>query len=385
MVHHPFINQRLFCPGPTPVSREATQAGLRTTIYHRTPEFYSEFQQCQKLLAPFFGTTKTPIILTCSGTGAMEAAMTNLTAPGDTIIVIEGGKFGERWRKMGTAYGCDVKTFTVPWGASPDLGDLRTFLKGHTNAKAFFMQVTETSTGVSYPLADIIQLVKQETQALVILDAISGLVAESVAMDQWGVDCVLAGSQKGLGIPPGLAFLVLSDRAVAAFSLRPRFYFDLKREMENQKDGMTAWTPATTLIASLKVALEQLAAVGVSGCLDHHQKLARACRSGVKAMGFDLLAQSHPANGLTAVALPSSIDGGKLVKHLQSRYGIIAAGGQDQLKGKIIRLAHLGFVDPFDLITVMSALELALHDLSALPKPLGSGVGAALQQIASSP
>ncbi len=380
MSSNPFQQERLFCPGPTPIPLATALASVNASVYHRSEEFYSHFKQCQTFLKPFFGTKNNPIILTSSGTGAMEAALSNLTQETDKVLVVEGGKFGERWRKIAEHFGCQVETIQVEWGGSPTLQQFEQALKKAPDVKAIFMQANETSTGVFYPLQELIPEIRRKTEALIVVDAISALVAHEINMDQLGIDCLLSGSQKGFGVPPGLAFIALSDRAWGKLSSRHRYYFDLKRERDNQEKGATAYTPAVSLIYGLLDAAKKLHDFGVKECADHHARLAQACRKATGAMGLKLFPKSHPSNALTAVEIPEAVMKKGLMGELK-RMGMVFAGGQDHLKGKIIRISHLGFVDEFALLGGIGALELALvrcgHKFE-----LGSGSAKFLQSIA---
>lgn len=383
MEFNAFVKDRLYCPGPTPVPHAAAVAALQTSVYHRTDLFREKFLHARKLLHPFFASSEAPLILTSSGTGAMEAAMVNLTAPSDKILCLNGGKFGERWGKLGKAYGCETIVYDFPWGEAPSQDKIVEILKKNPDVKAVFFQANETSTGVAYPVRELATLIKANTQALIVVDAISALVAHHLPMNEIPIDCLLTGSQKGFGIPPGLAFIALSDRAWSNLSKRPRFYFDLKKEREGQAKGETAWTPATTLIESLIPSLELLSRLGPKGCDMHHARLATATQKAATAMGLKLFSKSNHSQALTALELPVGFDGGKLVKYCRTRFGTVFAGGQDHLKGKIIRLAHLGVVDEFDLIGGVAALEMGLHKLGH-PFTLGHGVSAAMESLNSS-
>jgi aspartate aminotransferase-like enzyme len=379
----PFTTDRLFCPGPTPVPSAAVQAGTATSVYHRTDEFYKAFQATAAMLAPFFGAKNAPIILAASGTGGLEAAVQNLTAAGDEVVVVNGGKFGERWEKLASAYQLKAEVVKLEWGTVPTAAQLLDALGRCRAPKALFIQANETSTGVYYPVEALVKAVRAKFSGFIVVDCISSLGAHAMRMDDWGVDCVVAGSQKGFGIPPGLAFVALSDKAWSNLSARPRFYFDLARERKSQLEGQTAWTPATTLILSLKKALEMLHETGLDRVTAHHQQLADATRAAVAAMGLTLFATSNPSNALTAVNVPAGMDGSKLVKSLRSRFGMIFAGGQDHLKGKIVRIAHLGFVSRFDLIDGLAAFEWALAE-AGHRFDLGQGVKIAMQKLTAS-
>jgi aspartate aminotransferase-like enzyme len=377
----PNIRNRLFCPGPTPVPQEAALASLQTDLYHRSPEFKQHFVETRSLLRPFFDANEDPLILTSSGTGALEAAMVNFTTEGDEILVINGGKFGERWEKLGHAYGCQVTTIQVEWGDAPEIDEIRSRLKAAPQTKAIFLQANETSTGVAYPIQDIARTVREVApDCLIIVDAVSALVAHHVKLQSWDLDCVISGSQKGFGVPPGLAFLAASERAWNRLSGRSRFYFDLARERKGQKDGQTAWTTATSLVMGLKAALGQLNEVGVDGCVNHHRRMAEACRSAAESLGLELFSRRYHSQSLTAIRLPDRCDGTQLVKICRERYGAVFAGGQDQAKGKIIRIAHLGIFDQFDTLTALSAFEFGLSEMGFV-KQLGQGVAAAMQKL----
>ncbi len=380
MEKYPFVRDRLYCPGPTPVPAESAQAALRTNVYHRTDAFRATFLEARALLQPFFAGEEHPLILSSSGTGAMEAGLANLTRAGDKILVLNGGKFGERWKKMGAAFQCELVSYDFPWGEAPEPQQVEHILKTHADIKAVFLQANETSTGVAYPVRELCALIRAHSEALIVVDAISALVAHHLPMQELGIDCLLTGSQKGFGIPPGLAFIALSRKAWASTSDRPRFYFDLKREREGQAKGETAWTPAITLVESLLPSLRQLNLWGPLACAQHHQRMALASHRAAEAMHLKIFAKSHPSHALTALEIPAAIDGSKLVKVCRERFGTIFAGGQDHLKGKIIRLAHLGLVDELDLISGIAALEMGLKLLGSKHSS-GAGVGAAMDAL----
>ena len=375
-----FTQHRLFCPGPTPVPEEALVAGARASIYHRSEIFFNAFLETATLLRPLFGSTENPLILSSSGTGAMEAALQHATAEGDEVVVVDGGKFGQRWRHMAASYDCKVKAIELPWGDSPTVEVITETLQSCTDPKALLIQANETSTGVHYPIEAIARAIRPDFDGLIIVDCISSLGAHPMNMQDWGVDIVVAGSQKGFGIPPGLAFIALSDRAWDRTSSRPKFYFDLKKERQAQTTGQSAYTPATTLLFSLQASLQKLHRFGVEAFADHHQRLGQAARVAVPKLGLELFAKKHPSNSLTAMALPTSIDGTKLTKLLLEEFGFFVAGGQDHLKGKIVRLSHLGFTDQFDLFTGLAGLEIGLRRLG-LNVPAGQAVGAAMSSL----
>ncbi len=381
----PFIQTRIFCPGPTPVPLEAKLAPLDSEIYHRSDEFYALHLKCSEMLRPIFGCEQIPVILSCSGTGGLEAAILNLTAPGDEVIVVNGGKFGERWEELAVRYGCDAKVVKVASGEGARAQDLEKIMVNCRAPKAFFVQANETSTGVRHPVAELVSVLKEAfPECLVVVDAISSLGAHPLNMNADGFDCVVSASQKGFGLSPGLAFIALSDRAWSRLSPRPRFYFDLAKEFKGQSKGRSAWTPAIGLIQSLAVVLEKIHGIGLEAMIRNHELLAGAVRASLPAMGLELFAKSHPSNALTSILVPKGLDGTKLQELLRDRYGVIIPGGQDELKGKILRLSNLGFVSRFDLVHALSAIEFGLRDLGYGPCSgvgLGSGVKAFMQAL----
>ena len=366
------LRTRLFCPGPTPIPLDTLLEGVLTQPYHRSQPFKKIFLTCRELLAPLFGSKSSPMILASSGTGAMEAAVTNLTAPNDKVITLNGGKFGRRWGELCQAYGCEVIEMKFPWGESPNLERLEQLVR-NSDAKAFFFQGNETSTGVHYPVAEIAKIVTMNSNALVVVDAISSLGASELKMDQWLIDAVVAGSQKGLGVPAGLSFVNLSEKAWKNISSRQRFYFDLERERKEQDEGSSAFTPATSLILQLYKAIKRIHEIGLNEFVKHHQRAAAGVRAGMQDLGLPLFAKNHPSPSVTSVYLEGKINGSELLSHLQESYKMTFAGGQGEYKNKLLRFAHLGFFDPFDLANGLMAIEATLkymgfsHCLSANP------------------
>ena len=380
----PFTTDRLFCPGPTPVPKAVHVAATETGIYHRSDEFYRVFRRAIEGLQPFFGCKEEPVILASSGTGAMEAALVSLTAPGDEVVVVNGGKFGERWEKLAKTYQCRTAVVGVAPGHAPTAAQILEAIKSQSKTRAVFIQANETSTGAYYDPEALAKALRPHFQGLLVVDAISSLGAHRMRMDEWQIDCVVAGSQKGFGLPPGLAFACLSERAWQSLSERPRFYFDLAKERKGQKaQGRSAWTPAASLVFGLDAALKLMhEAGGPDAVAAHHARLAGAARAAVKALGLELFAGTAPSDALTAITVPAGVDGQALVKHLRSRFGMFFAGGQDELKGKIVRFAHLGFVSRFDLLDGLAALEFALAE-TGFGHPLGAGVTAAMKALAA--
>jgi aspartate aminotransferase-like enzyme len=376
----PFIQPKLFAPGPTPVPLATRLAALDADVYHRADDFYALHKRCCEGLQPIFGSKSFPVILASSGSGAMEAAMTNLTREGDEVVTVVAGKFGERWRDLARTWKCSTTVVDIPWGKAVTPDQVVQALSGLKNPRAVFVQANETSTGVRFPVEAIAAEVRRKFPGVfIVVDAISSLCAHPLHMESMELDCVVAGSQKGFGMAPGLAFISLSERAWAGLSDRPRFYFDLARERKGQEKGRSAWTPAISLIQSLAVALNEINSLGIDNMVAHHAHMGRATRAAVKAMGLELFAHA-PSDALTAISVPPGIDGSKLVEHLRDRYGAIFSGGQDQLKGRIIRFAHLGFASRFDVLHGLAALEFALADMG-YPFALGTGVQAAMREM----
>lgn len=380
MKSHPLFERlRIFAPGPTPVPEEVLSVMARSPLHHRTKEFTALLERVLDNLKFLFQTKERAYVLSCSGTGAMETVIVNCFAPGDEVIVVNGGKFGERWGKLADRYGLSVDAITVEWGkaVTPEMVTER--LKARPKTKGVLFQASETSTGVYHPVQAIAKAVRSQSDALVIVDAITALGVSPLPMDDWGLDCVLSGSQKALMLPPGLAFLALSSRAQArrSQSRKEKFYFSLDAEDKALAGGETAWTPAVSLICGLDVVLQKMRASGLDPLFRHHERLAQATRAGVQAMGLELFAPSAPSAAVTAVNVPKSIpEGKKIVSVLRDRFGITIAGGQDQYKGKIFRIGHLGFYDELDMLTVLSALEITLRTLGH-SCDAGRGVGAA--------
>ena len=367
---------RLLAPGPTPVPPEVLLAMAQPVLHHRTPEFEALFAQARRALQWLFQTRREVLILAASGTGAMEGAVVNACSPGDRVLVIRGGKFGERWAEICQAYGLSVIPVEVPYGKAVDPQAVAAALRGEPSIAAVFVTHSETSTGVLHDLEAIAAIVRQ-TPALLVADAITSLGVVNLPTDAWGVDVVVAGSQKAMMLPPGLAFACLSDRAWAAVERArlPRYYFNFLVERKIQAKHQTAWTPAISLIAGLKAALDLLQAEGLSAIFARHERLARATRAAVTALGLDLFAE-RPSPAVTAVKVPEGVDGGAIVRVLRDKHGISIAGGQGSMQGKIFRIATLGYADAYDVLTGIAALEFTLAELG-YPVRLGDGLRAA--------
>jgi aspartate aminotransferase-like enzyme len=332
-------------------------------IHHRTPEFSNIFMEVTEGIKAVFETREDVFILASSGTGAMETAVVNTLSPGDKVITINGGKFGERWANICKAYGVAHKDIILEWGADFAKEQLADELKANPDVKAVLATLSETSSGAVFDIKGFGEVVSG-TDAILIVDGISGVGAAPCPMDAWKVDVLVTGSQKSFMIPPGLAYIAFSQKAwkMVETSKLPKFYFDAKKAKKSLASKTTPWTPAISLIVQQKKALEIIQGMGLPKLFEHHRILGEATRAGIKAIGLELLAAS-PGNILTAVKVPAGIDGVKLVKTMQSKYMAYIAGAQDPNKGKFFRIAHLGYMGGFDVITALSALEMTLSDL----------------------
>jgi aspartate aminotransferase-like enzyme len=353
----------LLSPGPTPVPENVLAAAAVPIIHHRTPEFSGIFMEVSEGLKYVFGTEEDVFILTSSGSGAMETAVINTLNPGDKVITLSGGKFGERWGKICRAYGVEVREIELEWGELFSKEQLAEELKANPETKAVFATLSETSSGTVYDIQGYGE-VTAKTDAILVVDGISGLGATPCPMDEWKVDIMVAGSQKSFMIPPGLAYLAFSPKAwnLVESSTLPKFYFDAKAYKKNLAKKTTPWTPAISLIIQQKKALDLIKSIGLEKLFEHHRILGDATRAGIKALGLELLSK-NPGNILTAVKVPAGVDGVQLVKTMQGKYMAYIAGGQDPYKGKIFRIAHLGYMGGFDIITALSALEMTLSEL----------------------
>jgi aspartate aminotransferase-like enzyme len=381
---------RLFTPGPTPLLPAAQFAMAAADMHHRTPEFRALFQKVLSQLKIFVGTKNDVLLLSSSGTGAMEASVTNLTSPGDQVLVLTAGKFGERWVGLVKAFSCQPDVVTAPYGQTFDLAQIRAALK--PEHKAVFLQATETSTAVRHDVEAIAKLLKEAgSQALLVVDGITGLGTTHFDVDGWGIDILIGGSQKAVMIPPGLAYLSVSERAWAAMetSKNPRYYFDLRKERKNAVKGESAYTPAVALVAGLGAALDYIAGQaggdlekGRIALVDNAQVNAAATRAGLVALGFTLFAPTAPAAAATAVAVPEGMNSTDVVKALKARFALVIANGQGEMQGKIFRVAHLGFFDYLDTVALLGAMEHIVKDTLGLPVMYGQAVAAAQEVYA---
>ena len=366
----------LFTPGPTPLPPQVQEALSRPIIHHRTTQYRALFKRVLEGLKQVFQTTQPVLVLTSSGTGAMEAAVANLLSPGDQALVVLGGKFAERWEELCRAYGVTVATVEVAYGDAVDLPRVRAALKAQPGTKAVFATLCETSTGVVHDIQGLAAIVNG-TPAVLVVDAISGLGADECQTEAWGVDIVVSGSQKALMLPPGLAFLSLSEKArhLIEQSKSPRYYFDLRRSLKALEDDDTPFTSSVSLVVALDEALKLILERGVAGVIQRCQTMSQATRQACQAMKLELFAK-RPSNALTAIVSPPSVDCKKLIKLLQDRHQVTVAGGQGSMAGKLFRIAHMGYIAPSDLLVALGALELSLAELG-YPVTLGQGLGAA--------
>jgi len=367
----------LLTPGPTPLPPQVLEAMSRPIIHHRTPAFQAILKEATEGLKYVFQTTSDVFMISSSGTGAMEAAVINLLSAGDTALVVQGGKFGERWTEICQAYGITAEVLDVEWGKGVDPAEIAKRLKANPKIKAVFTTLCETSTGVANDLEAIGKVVK-ETPAVLVVDAISGLGAIDIKTDAWFCDVVVSGSQKGLMLPPGLGFISVSAKAwkLVEVSKSPRYYLDLRKAKKALDKTDTPFTSSITLIIALNEALKMIKEDGLENIFARHRKMAEATRAAMKGLGLELFAPSASSDAVTAVKLPAGIDGEKLVKTMRDTYGVTIAGGQAELKGKVIRIAHMGYIGEFDIILGISCLEKVLQQ-SGYKFNLGAGLKAA--------
>ncbi len=368
----------LFSPGPTMLPPEVLLKMAEPIMHHREPEFERIFGEIREGLKYLFQTKNEVLIFTSSGTGAMEGAVSNILSKGDKALVIRGGKFGERWGEICKAYGIEFVPIDVEWGRAVDPKKIEVTLKSDSSIRAVYTQASETSTGVKHPILEIADIVKRYENTVIVVDAITGIGVFDIPMDKWGIDVLVSGSQKALMLPPGLAFAALSDKAwkFVERSNLPKFYFDFKKELKSAQKNQNSFTPAISLFVGLRESLNLIRKEGLEAVFQRHEKLAAATRAAVKALGLELYAPDSPSNALTAVKVPEGIQGGKLKNLFFEKFGITVAGGQDQAKGKIIRIAHLGYYERLDMVMVISALEMLLKEMGYAFE-LGKGVRAA--------
>lgn len=366
----------LLTPGPTPLPPQVREALGRAIIHHRTSQYRALFKRALQGMKTIMQTANDVICFTSSGTGAMEASVVNLLSPGDEAIVILGGKFAERWQSLCKAYGITAVAIPVAYGDVVNPNDVAAALKAHPKAKAVFSTLCETSTGVVNDI-QAIAAITRNSQAVLVVDAISGLLADDCKTDAWGVDCVVTGSQKGLMLPPGLAFMSLSSKAWALVdqAKTPRFYTDLRLYKKSLADDDTPFTSAVSLVVALDEALKIVLERGLDKTIARCAQMAQASRAGMKAMGLTIFSK-RPSNGVTAVNVPAGVDGKQITKLMYDRSRVMAAGGQGDMAGKVFRFAHMGYISPEDVVAGLVAVEDALGALNFKVTP-GAGPAAA--------
>jgi len=367
----------LMTPGPTPAPPQVLAALAAPVIHHRARDYRELFEELLSRLVEVFQTRNDVLVYTCSGTGGMESAIANLCSPGERVLVVSAGYFGERFGEIARAYGCDVQELRYEWGETPSAEDLRARID-ETAPSVVLMTQSETSTGV---VCDVQALSAASGDALVVCDAISSLGAVPLETDGWGVDVVISGSQKALMTPPGLAVVSVSETAWqrATTATLPRYYFEWERVRKAQAKLDAAFTPAVSLVGGLNVALGLILEEGLESAFERHLRLGRACREGIKAMGLELFSPDEDRSAVvTAVSVPEEIDSGELVASIRDRFGITLAPGQGPLKGRIFRIGHIGYYDIFDITTALAGIELALAEMG-VDVERGVAVGRALE------
>lgn len=375
---------RLFTPGPTPLLPQAQTAMASYSAHHRTADFRALFTRVLADLKEFIGTKNDVLVLSSSGTGFMEASISNLTSPGDRVLVLSSGKFGERWTSLAKAFGCAVETVTAPYGETISLGEVHHKLT--PEIRCVYVQATESSTGARHDVEGIAKLVRALPDTLFVVDAITGLGTTRLDVDAWGIDVIIGGSQKALMIPPGLAYGAISERAWQGMETAksPRYYFDLRKERKSAAKAETAYTPATSLFAGLAAALDYVRemgdgslAAGRDALIANAELCAAMTRAGVKALGLKLFAPGSPAAALTAVAAPAGADSTAICRRFREQFGAVVANGQAEMKGQLFRIAHIGYYDYLDTVGVLAALEHVLAEATGSRVEFGSAVRAA--------
>ena len=379
---------RLFTPGPTPLLPAAQTAMASFTAHHRTADFKVLFQRVLADMKDFIGTKNDVLVLASSGTGVMEASVSNLTSPGDKVLVLTAGKFGERWTGLAKAFGCNVEVLSRPYGETFLLDEIRNRLT--PEVRAVFVQATESSTGARHDVRGITKIVREQQDTLLVVDAITGLGTTHLDVDGWGVDVIIGGSQKALMMPPGLAYCAVSERAWKRMdsTTSPRYYFDLRKERKSAAKGESAYTPATSLFAALGAALEFIRAMGKGdlakgreALVENAELCAEMTRAGAKALGLKLYASS-PAAALTAICSPDGMDSGKIVKEFRESFDAVVANGQGEMKGQLFRIAHIGYYDYLDTIGILGALEHVLGRVARKTVDYGVALRAAQEVYA---
>lgn len=372
----------LLAPGPTPVPSEALLAMAMPIIHHRSPDFLPVLDAAKKGLQWLYQTKNDVLIICSTGTGGMVGSVNNFFSPGDKALVVNAGNFGERWTKICKAYTLDVQEIKVDWGYTVRPEAIEDALRKDPAIRGVFVQASETSTGVYHDIQAIASVVRSFENTILVVDAISALVAHDLKMDAWGIDVLIGGSQKGLMLPPGLAFVGVSDKAwsFAEKATSPKFYFNFTAERKKLRDNQTNFTSPVTLIIGLNECLKLLQDEGLENAFIRHERLANATRKAVQAIGLEMFTKESPSNAVTAISAPTGFDGQEIYKNLRVKYGITAAGGQGHAKGKIFRIAHLGYAGTFDVITAIAGVEMVLKGMGH-PLKLGSGVAVAQELL----
>ena len=383
---------RLFTPGPTPILPAAQTAMASFAMHHRTADFRALYSRVLADMKEFIGTGNDVLVLASSGTGVMEGSVSNLTSPGDKVLVLTAGKFGERWRDLAKAFGCAVELVSAPYGETFSLDEVSKKLT--SDVRAVYVQATESSTGARHDVEGIAKLVRaQGDETLLVVDAITGLGTTHFDLDGWGVDVIIGGSQKALMIPPGLAYCAVSERAWKRMETAksPRYYFDFRKERKAAAKGESAYTPATSLFAALGAALDFIRqmgngdlAAGREALINNAELAAEMTRAGAQALGLKLFAASSPAAALTAIQSPAGADSNAIVKEFRESFAAVVANGQSEMKGKLFRIAHLGYYDYLDTIGILGALEHVLATVTGKPVEYGAAVRAAQEVYARS-
>jgi aspartate aminotransferase-like enzyme len=386
------LKNRLFTPGPTPILPAAQTAMASFAMHHRTAEFRALYSRILADMKEFIGTRYDVLVLASSGTGVMEGSVSNLTSPGDKVLVLTAGKFGERWRDLAKAFGCAVEVISAPYGATLSLDEVRPKLT--PDVRAVYVQATESSTGARHDVKGIAKLVRARgDETLLIVDAITGLGTTHFDVDGWGIDVIIGGSQKALMIPPGLAYCAVSERAWKRMenAQSPRYYFDFRKERKAAAKGESAYTPATSLFAGLGAALDFVRqmgkgdlAAGREALVNNAELAAEMTRAGAQALGLKLFSAAAPAAALTAIQSPAGVDSGAIVKEFRESFAAVVANGQGEMKGKLFRIAHLGYYDYLDTVGILAALEHVLTSVTGKPVEYGTAVRAAQEVYARS-
>lgn len=370
--------ERLFTPGPTQLLPAVQTAMAQPIVHHRTEDFRNIFKEVLDGLKYIYNTQNDVICFAASGTGAMEGAVVNLLNPGDRAIVVSAGKFGERWTALCKAFDIDARVISIPYGEAVDPEQVGAMLKQHPDCRAVFVQYSESSTGARHDVKALGKIVHEYPNAVLVVDAITGLGVMEMPVDEWHLDVVIGGSQKALMLPPGLAFASVSEKAWARIesTKSKRYYFDYAKERKNNLKGESSYTPAITLIMAAREAIKHIRCVGRDNLIRNAGLLASATRSAAKALGLKLFAESSPSDALTAICSPDGMDSGTIIKEFKKNFGATVANGQGEMKGKLFRIAHLGYYDFIDTVAVIACLEIILKKIG-LPVALGTGVKAA--------